>query len=267
VNRRLERAFSRAAKAKRAVFIPYITAGDPSLDVSLTLALALERAGADVLELGVPFSDPIADGPTNQRAAERALASGTTLVGVLDVVRRLRVRSEVPIVLFTYLNPVHAYGLARFAVDAAAAGVDGVLFTDVPVEEARPAWEALDRVGIDLVPLAAPTSTRERLRATRKLAGAFIYYVSRTGVTGASQHLPETLADQVKAVKKLTRRRVAVGFGVSTPEQVARVASFADGVVVGSALVERIAELASSPSLVGEIEAFARSLAHATRRG
>ncbi len=263
---RIDKAFARAGKAKRAAFIAYITAGDPSPARTVVLARALERAGADILELGVPFTDPIADGPTNQRAAERALAQGTSLPGVLGIVRELRYASELPVVLFTYFNPVHAYGLARFAVDAAAAGVDGVLFTDVPVEEAGAAHAALRRVGVELVLLLAPTSTRERVKAVRKLAGSFVYFVARAGVTGARAPLEEGLEEQVRLVRKLTKTRVAVGFGVSTPDQVARVARFADGVVVGSALVERIAELGDAPELPGEIEALARSLSIATRR-
>ncbi len=263
---RIERAFARAAKAKRAAFIPYFTAGDPSPAHTVVLARALERAGADVVELGVPFSDPIADGPTNQRAAERALAQGTTLVGVLEMVRELRYSSELPVVLFTYFNPVHAYGLCRFAVDAAAAGVDGVLFTDVPAEEAAPPREALVRAGLDLVPLLAPTSTRERIKAVRRLAGSFVYFVSRAGVTGVRDRLEEGLEEQVRLVRRLTKTRVAVGFGVSTPEQVQRVARFADGVVVGSAIVDRIGDLGDRAELPGEIESFARSLTLATRR-
>ena len=263
---RIERAFTRARKAKRAAFIPYITAGDPDPGRTVVLARALERAGADILELGVPFTDPIADGPTNQRAAERALARGTTLSGVLGIVRELRYSSELPVVLFTYFNPVHAYGLARFAVDAAAAGVDGVLFTDVPVDESASAHEALQRVGIDLVLLVAPTSTRTRIKVVRRLAGSFVYFVARAGVTGVRISLEEGLEEQVRLVRKLTRTRVAVGFGVSTPDQVARIAQFSDGVVVGSALVERIADLGDAPELSGAIEAIARSFALATRR-
>ena len=263
---RIENAFLRARKARRAAFIPYITAGDPTPSRTVVLARALERAGADILELGVPFTDPIADGPTNQRAAERALAQGTTLSTVLDVVRELRYSCTIPVVLFSYFNPVHAYGLARFAVDAAAAGVDGVLFTDVPVDEARGVHEAMQRVGIELVLLVAPTSTRDRVKAVKKLAGTFVYYVARSGVTGARTTLEEGLEDQVRMVRKLTTSRVAVGFGISTPEQVGRIAQFADGVVVGSALVERIGELGDAPELPGEIESLARSLALATKR-
>jgi tryptophan synthase alpha chain len=262
----IERAFLRARKKKRAAFIPYITAGDPTPSRTVVLARTLEKAGADLLELGVPFTDPIADGPTNQRSAERALAAGTTLSTVLGIVRELRYSTALPVVLFSYFNPVHAYGLARFAVDAEAAGVDGVLFTDVPAEEAGPAWEALQGVGIELVPLVAPTSTRERVKAVRKLAGSFVYFVARTGVTGVRTTLEERLEDEVRMVRRLTKCRVAVGFGVSTPEQVSRVAQFADGVVVGSALGQRIGELGDRPELAGEIEALARSFVVATRR-
>jgi tryptophan synthase alpha chain len=266
VKGRIERAFLRARKKRRAAFIPYITAGDPAPSRTVVLARTLERAGADLLELGVPFTDPIADGPTNQRAAERALAAGTTLSTVLGIVRELRYSTALPVVLFSYFNPVHAYGLARFAVDAEAAGVDGVLFTDVPAEEAGPAWDALQRVGIELIPLVAPTSTRERVKALRKLTGSFVYFVARTGVTGVRTTLEEKLEDEVRMVRRLTKCRVAVGFGVSTPEQVSRVAQFADGVVVGSALVQRIGELGDRPELAGEIEALARSFVVATRR-
>jgi tryptophan synthase alpha chain len=266
VKGRIERAFLRARKKRRAAFIPYITAGDPAPSRTVVLARTLERAGADLLELGVPFTDPIADGPTNQRAAERALAAGTTLSTVLGIVRELRYSTALPVVLFSYFNPVHAYGLARFAVDAEAAGVDGVLFTDVPAEEAGPAWDALQRVGIELIPLVAPTSTRERVKALRKLTGSFVYFVARTGVTGVRTTLEEKLEDEVRMVRRLTKCRVAVGFGVSTPEQVSRVAQFADGVVVGSALVQRVGELGDRPELAGEIEALARSFVVATRR-
>jgi tryptophan synthase alpha chain len=266
VSRRIELAFARAAKQKRAAFIPYITAGDPAPGATVGIVRALERGGADLVELGVPFTDPIADGPTNQRAAERALAGWTTLGTVLQMVQELRYTSELPVVLFSYYNPIHAYGLARFAVDAAAAGVDGVLLTDVPVEEARPAWEALRRVGVSLVLLLAPTSTRARVKAVRRLASGFVYFVARAGVTGVQDSLAAELEPQVRLVRKLTGCRVAVGFGISTPDQVHRVARFADGVVVGSAIVDRIAEIGDRPGLAGEIESFARSLSSATRR-
>ncbi len=266
MSRRIRDAFTRAARKRRAAFIPYLTAGDPTVPRTVALVSALERAGADIVELGVPFTDPIADGPVIQRASERALAAGTTLAAVLHLVREVRYRSEIPIVLFTYFNPVHRYGTARFAVDAASAGVDAVLLTDVPVEEARPVWEALRGVEVDLVPLVAPTSTRRRIKATRAVAGAFVYFVARTGVTGMRDRLASGLAEQVRLVRRLTGTRVAVGFGISTADQVHEVARIADGVVVGSALVSRIGELGDTPALEREVEAFARSLALATVR-
>jgi len=266
VSRRIRFAFARAAKQKRAAFVPYITAGDPSPEHTVQLVRALERAGSDVIELGVPFTDPIADGPVIQRAAERALGAGTTLGSVLQVVREVRYASEIPIVLFTYFNPVHAYGLSRFAVDCGAAGVDGVLLTDVPIEELTPAAEALERAEVDVVPLVAPTSTRQRVRAARKVAGEFVYFIARTGVTGSRTTVTAELAEQVRSVRKATGRKVAVGFGVSSAEQVHRVAAFADGVVVGSALVARIEEVGAAANLAREVEGFAGSLAKATRR-
>jgi len=266
LSRRIRDAFSRAAKKRRAAFIPYVTAGDPTPKRTVAVVRALERAGADLIELGVPFTDPIADGPVIQRASERALASGTTLAGVLQIVRELRFASEIPVVLFSYFNPVHAYGLPRFAVDAAAAGVDGVLLTDVPVEEVEHPWEALRRVEVELIPLLAPTSTRKRIRATKQVAGSFVYFVSHLGVTGSRDRLEVDLEAQVRLVRKVTGRRVAVGFGISTPEQVNRVARFADGVVVGSAIVERIGEIGDTPQLADEIGAFIGPFAQATRR-
>ncbi len=266
MNRRIERAFARAARQRRAAFIPFVTAGDPSPGRTVDVALALERAGADILELGVPFTDPIADGPTIQRAAERALAAGSTLHTTLHAVRELRYRSELPVVLFSYFNPIHAVGLERFAVDAAAAGVDAVLVTDVPAEESGPVADALGSQGIDLVLLLAPSSTRERIKLVRRRTTGFVYYVARSGVTGARAALAQGLEEQVLVARRLTRAKVAVGFGVSTPEQVREVARFADGVVVGSAIVARIAELGDGPDLADGVEAFARSLAAATSR-
>jgi len=263
---RIEQAFRRAARAKRAAFIPFIMAGDPTPRRSVELALALDRAGADILELGVPFTDPIADGPTIQRAGERALAAGTTLPTVLHVVRELRYSSEIPVVLFTYYNPVHAHGAARFAIDAAAAGVDAVLFTDVPTEEAAALREALAKVELGLVPLLAPTSTRSRVKAVKRFDPEFVYFVSRTGTTGIQERLEEGLEEQVRQVRRLTGAPVAVGFGLSSADQVQRVASFADGVVVGSVLVDLIAALGDVPGAARELQLAAKSLVAATRR-
>ena len=263
---RLSDAFRDAKREKRAAFVPYVTAGDPSLERSVEIVRALARAGADVIELGVPFSDPIADGLTNQRAAERSLAAGTTLSGVLAAVEVVRQDLEVPIVLFTYANPVLRYGIGDFAEDAAAAGVDGVLFTDVPAEEMTPFEEQIGAAGLDLIMLVTPTSTRQRMKAAARFGGGFLYLVSRTGVTGVRQDLDAGLADNIRMARRVSRLPVAVGFGISTPEQVARVAEKADGVVVGSALVSRIGAMGDCDELIGEIESFASELAAACQR-
>jgi len=263
---RLGDAFRDAKREKRAVFIPYVTAGDPSLERSVEIVRALARAGAGVIELGVPFSDPIADGPTNQRAAERSLAAGTTLSGVLATVEVIRQDLEIPIVLFTYANPVLRYGIEAFAEDAATAGVDGVLFTDVPAEEMAPFEEQISARDIDLIMLVTPTSTRQRMKAAARFGGGFLYLVSRTGVTGVRQELDAGLADNIRVARKVSRLPVAVGFGISTPEQVATVAERADGVVVGSAIVSRIGAMGDCDELVDEVEGFAAELAAACKR-
>lgn len=264
--KRLEEAFRAAKRNRQAAFIPYITAGDPSLEATVELVRGLARAGADVIELGVPFSDPIADGPTNQRAAERALAAGTTLKGVLAAVEIVRRDLEMPIVLFTYSNPVLRYGIERFAEDASAAGIDGVLFTDVPAEEITPFEEQLGAEGLDLIMLVTPTSDRRRMKAAARFGGGFLYLVSRTGVTGAREDLDAELAGNVRTARKASKLPVAVGFGISSPEQVARVAALADGVVVGSAIVSRIGAMGDCEELTEEIEKFAADLAVACKR-
>jgi tryptophan synthase alpha chain len=263
---RLREVFRAARAARRAAFVAYITAGDPDLRRTPELAVALRRAGADVLELGVPFSDPIADGPTNQRAAERALAAGTTLDGVLEAVRAIRAEEELPIVLFTYANPVVRYGIDRFADDASAAGVDGVLFTDVPLEEMGRFSPALRRCALDPVLLVTPTSTADRVKAASRHGRGFLYLVSRTGVTGASSRLDPELAANIRSTRKLSRLPVAVGFGISTPAQVAEVAAVADGVVVGSAIVDRIGRAGDVAGLADVVQRFVTPLAEACRR-
>lgn len=263
---RIVEAFKTVKREGRAAFIPYVTCGDPSLEQSVAIAAALERAGADVLEFGVPFSDPMADGPTNQRAAERALANGTSLKQVLEVVREIRERSQLAIVLFTYANPVVRFGIDRFAEHAAASGVDGVLFTDVPAEEMGGFRPALRAARLDAIMLVTPTSTRARMKATAKFGGGFLYLVSRTGVTGAQQDLDRELAANVATAHKASRLPVAVGFGISTPDQVAKVAAIADGVVVGSAIVNQIAEEGDTNQLAARVESFASLLAKACVR-
>ena len=219
-----------------------MTAGDPSLDRTVEVAREMDRAGVDVLELGVPFSDPLADGPVIQRATERALARGTTLARVLEAVRRIRSASEVPLLLFSYFNPILRFGLPRLTAEAVAAGVDGVLVTDLPPEEANGWLETARGAGLDTVFLAAPTSSDDRLRRVAEASRGFVYAISRTGVTGERDALSADARPLLGRIKALTREPVALGFGISTPEQVASAAAVADGVVVGSALVRFLEE-------------------------
>ena len=247
----ISETFSRCRSEKRAAFIPFLVGGDPDLETSAELFLALVKGGADLIEIGVPFSDPIADGPTNQRAATRALESGTDLSGILDLVSHIKTRSDVPVVLFSYLNPLLARGLERFADQAAESGVDGVLCVDLPPEEAaRDYVPALRDRQIDTIFLLAPTSNRDRMRQVADVSSGFVYYVSRTGVTGAQDRLTEELSKDVKKVRRRLRSPVAVGFGISTPEQVGAVGGYADGVVVGSALVRLVEESVGDSDLV-----------------
>ncbi len=240
--------------------ITFITAGDPDLATSEQIVHALVESGVDLIELGFPFSDPMADGPTIQLASERALKSGTTLCGVLAMVARVRLHSNVPIVLMGYYNPVFCYGLERFAREAAAAGVDGLLLVDLPPEEAEELHPYLEKVGIDLITLLAPTTGEERSVQLAADGEGFLYYVSMTGVTGSQQVNADAISAAVAELKGQSPVPVAVGFGVSTPEDARAVAGIADAVVVGSALVKLIAEFSGSPSLLDEVRNFARQL-------
>lgn len=263
---RIQAAFQRAEEQGRAAFVPYITAGDPSPEHTASLVGALVRAGADVVELGVPFSDPLADGPVNQRAAQRALAAGTTLKEVLGLVETIRQESSVPLVLFTYFNPLHRMGLRRFAEAAAAAGVDGVLVTDLAVEEATDYLAPMRRAQVDTIFLVAPTSGCRRAEQIAKQSRGFLYYISRTGITGDPEELSVTLREEVLEIRRRVSLPVAVGFGISTPEQVHQVAQAADGVVVGSVLVAEIEKHASAEDLPDRLQRLASGLAAATRR-
>ncbi len=260
----IDEVFARCRAERRAAFIPYLTAGDPDLPTTGRLLEALVGAGADLVELGVPFSDPIADGPVNQRAAGRALAAGTTLAGILDLVARRREGLGVPIVLFTYFNPILARGVERFAEQAAASGVDGVLCVDLPPEEgSEELVPALRAAEIDTIFLLAPTSDRRRIRRVDEASTGFVYYVSRTGVTGARDHLPPELLRSARKLRKRLTQPLAVGFGISTPEQAAAVAGVADGVVVGSALVRLVEETADRARLPSVVAGAAGRLAAA----
>jgi len=257
----IDEVFARCREERRAAFIPFLMAGDPDLPTSERLVAALAAGGADLIELGVPFSDPIADGPVNQRAAGRALAAGTKLSAVLDLVARCRDRLGVPVVLFTYFNPVHARGVERFAEQAAASGVDGVLCVDLPPDEAEESFiPALAAHGVDSVFLLAPTSDRGRIARVAAASSGFVYYVSRTGITGERATLPGELVRQVKRLRRRLELPLAVGFGISTPEQVAAVGAVADGVVVGSALVSLVERAGDDPELPRRLEERVREL-------
>lgn len=225
-----------AHKAK--ALVTFITAGDPDLATTEEMILLLENAGVDIIELGVPFSDPMADGPTIQLSSERALASGTTLHGILKTVKLVRSRSEIPIILMGYLNPVHAYGYDSFCRDAVEAGVDGILLVDMPPEESRDLITPARHYGLDIIFLLTPTSDDERIATVELLGSGFVYYVTVTGVTGARTSVSETLALELSRVKQTISLPVMAGFGISTPTQAAEVGQLADGVVVGSAIVK-----------------------------
>lgn len=261
-------AFDRCAAEGRAAFIPFLMAGDPDLAATARHLTALAAGGADVIELGVPFTDPIADGPVNQRAATRALAAGTKLSGILETVARQRDTLGVPIVLFTYYNPLHACGIERFAEQAAASGVDGVLCVDLPPEEAaRGLVPALRQHGVDSIFLLAPTSTRERVAKVAAVSSGFVYYVSRTGVTGERSTLPPDLVRDVRRLRRRLALPLAVGFGISTPEQVADLGAVADGVVVGSALVRLVEQMGDDPDLPAVLEDHVRKLSAPLQTG
>ena len=257
---RIEKLFERTRSEGRAAFIGYLTAGDPTPEQSPEIALTLVRAGVDLIELGVPFSDPVADGPVIQRASARALNAGTTLPKVLEIAKKIREKSEVPLVLFTYLNPALHYGLDKLAKDAKAAGIDGVLLTDLSVEEAGAFMQPLRNAGLDTVFLAAPTSTERRLKLVAEYSTGFVYLVSRTGVTGERSDLAASGDDLIERMRAVTKLPLALGFGISTPDQAAKVAKLADGVVVGSAIVRQI-----ETDLSG-LEPMTRALAQGMKR-
>jgi tryptophan synthase alpha chain len=253
---RIRALFDRLRQDGRKGLIAYLTAGDPSLDRTPSLVAALERGGTDLVELGVPFSDPIADGPVIQRASERALRAGTTLSRVLETASAIRSNSQIPLLLFTYFNPVLRYGLDALARDAVGAGIDGLLLTDLSIEEAAAPVEAARRHGLDTVFLVAPTSTPERRSKVAALSSGFVYLVSRTGVTGEQESLSASIRPLVERMRAVTDLPLAVGFGISRPDQAAEAAGLADAVVVGSALVRLIEHDASH----ARVESFARDL-------
>lgn len=262
---RIARRFADLRARGAAGFVPYLTYGDPSPELTLPLLEAMERAGADLIELGVPFSDPMADGPVLQRAAERALAAGATLRGCLDCVAEFRRRSSVPVVLFGYYNPLFRYGVERIAADARAAGADGFLCVDLPPEESGDLDRAARAVGLDLIYLLAPTSTLDRMRKVLSRARGFVYFVAVTGVTGVRAELSPDVEPLVRSVKRLTPLPVGVGFGISTPDQARSVGRFADAVIVGSAIARVVEQTPDRSQTVAAVEEFVRSLAAAVR--
>ena len=262
---RIAQRFEQLSAQGQSGFVAYVTAGDPSPEASLAILHALESAGTDVIEIGIPFSDPLADGPTIQAAANRALQAGMTVAGTLELVRRFREKSELPLVLFTYLNPIYTYGFEKFLTDAAAAGADGLLILDLPPDEADQNAELVFAGGLDPIRLIAPTTPPERMAKIAAAGRGFIYYVSREGVTGEQTSLSDTIASQVAELRQHTPLPIAVGFGISTPEQSASVAKQSQAVVVGSAIVRRIAENASAEDLPKRIADFVRPLVQAAK--
>ena len=268
---RISRKFADLRASGELGIVAYITAGDPTLDATLKFVLALAGAGADVIELGVPFSDPLADGPTIQRASERALKSGTTLAGVLNLVRRIRQSSppanEVPLVLFSYYNPILQMGLEKFASAAAASGADGVLATDLTPEESADYRRILATHHLDTIFLGAPTSTDERLAKVAACSSGFLYLISRTGVTGAKDALPDDLASLLRRVRAVTNLPIAVGFGISLPGHVSVLGGLADAAVIGSALVSEIEKAQSVDAAASALAEKIRPLKDAARHG
>ena len=257
---RIDHIFNVLKNKGQSALIPFIMAGDPDIETTEALVLKMAEAGADIIEIGVPFSDPLADGQTIQSASQRALQNGTNLKKILHLTERLK-GIATPLVLMTYFNPIFKYGLKEFAKDCQKSGVDGVIIPDLPPEEAGLWIREARREALDTIFLIAPTSPPSRIRLVSRCSRGFIYYVSVTGVTGARDKLPEELELAVKAVKEQSKKRVAVGFGVSTPEQAKRISFFADGVIIGSAIVKMIEENLKSPELTDKVRNFVSSFA------
>jgi len=264
---RIGKRFAELSRAGEMGLVAYITAGDPTLDATKQIVLSAAETGADVIELGVPFSDPLADGPTIQRASERALRAGATLAGVLDLVSAIRRESQVPLLLFSYYNPILQMGLAKFSERAAAAGADGALITDLTPEEAGEYRGALHARGLDTVFLAAPTTTANRFAAIAEASSGFLYLVSRTGVTGAREGLPEDLPALVRRARQATSLPLAIGFGISLPGHISVLGGLADAAVVGSALMEEIERAKTPADAAAAVAARIRLLKRAAAKG
>ncbi|MBP7951018.1 MAG: tryptophan synthase subunit alpha [Verrucomicrobiales bacterium] len=262
---RIDAAFANLRAAGKKAFIAYVCAGDPTLERTVEIVRTLEACGVDVIELGVPFSDPLADGVVNQMAAQRALDGGATVLGVIELIRRIRQHSQVPLVLFTYLNPVYAHGFEEFHRKAAEAGADGILLLDLPPDEQACNRELPRMAELQRIRLIAPTTPPERAKEIAALGEGFLYYISREGVTGEQQSLAANLEEQAAAIKAASPVPVCVGFGISTPQQAAAVARAADGVVVGSAIVRIIERHGQSADLSARLDAFVRPLVAAVK--
>ncbi len=257
---RLTEAFRKNKKSGKKTLVPFITAGDPSVSATKKLILAIEEAGADIIELGIPFSDPMADGPTIQASSERALKRGVTVDTVFSIIKDVRKKTDIPIVLFGYYNPVFAYGLGKFARNAKRVGADGVLIVDLPPEEDEMFHVELRKVGMDLIHLLTPTSDTTRMKLVARRSDGFIYYVSVAGVTGARKSVEHSVGDYIKKIRRHTKLPVVVGFGISTPSQARSVGRLADGVVVGSAIINVIEKKGSSKTLVRDVKKFVSAL-------
>lgn len=260
---RIDKKFKLLKKDKKKAFIAYIAAGDPNLTTTAKLVTALENSGVDIIELGIPFSDPLADGPTIQAASQRALKNDVNLTKIFRMVKALRSKTDIPIAFMTYYNPVLKYGVERFIKDCRKKGVDGMIIPDLPCEEAGGLIKLAKKNNIATIFLAAPTSTRARISNIAKDSTGFIYYVSLTGVTGARQKLPPEVASKVRLIKSMTRKPVCVGFGVSNPEQARQIAKVADGVIVGSAIIKVIENNLREKNLASKMAGFANKLAKA----
>ena len=258
---RIDQKFKELKAKKKKAFVAFITAGDPNLKVTEELVLSFANVGVDIIELGVPFSDPLADGPTIQAASSRALAKGVNLEQIFNLVRRVRAKSEIPIALMTYYNPIFHYGEERFVLKAKQSGVDGVIVPDLPPEEAESLIRLARKNDLSTIFFIAPTTTPKRMKSIVKASTGFIYYVSLTGVTGVRQKLAQSYLQQIKLVKRLTHKPVCVGFGISTPQQVKEVGKIADGVIVGSAIVREIYKNKEKRDVVKNVTQFVKKLA------
>ncbi len=263
MTRRIEEKFIELKKKNEKALVAFLTAGDPDLETTYRLILGLASSGVDILEIGVPFSDPTADGPIIQAASQRALQTGVTLSDILQMIDAFRKVSDIPIVLFGYYNPIFVYGNQNFAVKANQIGVDGILVVDLPHEEAQELRQYTDRENIDFISLIAPTTGNDRIKMMTKEATGFLYYISVTGVTGTKKPDPKDIKKDVDRIREITRLPLVVGFGISTPQQAADISIFADGIVIGSAFVKLIEENAGNKDLVNIVSAYAREIKEA----